>query len=329
MALMKLTDIQKLAKDCYEGKVTKYSVDAAQDVLRAEINKIVGGNWNYTNFQKNKWDVYALVQEMVDVNVNRLTREAFSLFTEVSTTQLGDIPEYTVKNKNLFKVGIIADGINSTRRQRKLNSKLQVTSFKLAVSIYEEFDKFMTGRIDWMDLVDTVSESFNYELATQIATTFEAGYNSINANLKQATNAAGVDAELAKIINKVEGVTGRKAVVYGSAEAVGNIKGADSITDREDVRNNGQVLKFKGTNVVKLQNAYDENGNKWALRNDMLYVIPEGEKIVKLNLEGGVTILEDTTGMTREDQQVEMSMMQKVSIGLLVASKFGAVQITA
>lgn len=55
----------------------------------------------------------------------------------------------------------------------------------------------------------------------------------------------------------------------------------------------------------------------------------KGEKIVKLNLEGGVTILEDTTGMTREDQQIEMSMMQKVSIGLLVASKFGAVQITA
>lgn len=279
MALMKLTDIQKLAKDCYEGKVTNYSVDAAQDVLRAEINKIVGGNWNYTNFQKNKWDVYALVQEMVDVNVNRLTREAFSLFTEVSTTALGDIPEYTVKNKNLFKVGIIADGINSTRRQRKLNSKLQVTSFKLAVTIYEDFDKFMTGRIDWVDLVDTVSESFNYELATQIAGTFEAGYNSINANLKQATNAAGVDAELAKIINRVEGATGRKAVVYGSAEAVGNIKGADSITDREDVRNNGQVLKFKGTNVVKLQNAYDENGNKWALRNDMLYIIPEGNKV--------------------------------------------------
>ena len=64
MALAKLTDIQKIARDCYTGNVEKYSKNAANDVLRAEIIERVGGEWNYTNFQKNKWDVYALLQEI-------------------------------------------------------------------------------------------------------------------------------------------------------------------------------------------------------------------------------------------------------------------------
>lgn len=329
MANIGLTDLQKVARDCYAGKVEGYSNQGGEEVLRKAILEKLGGEWTYANFQRNKWDVYGLIQEMIDVNINRLTRDAFSDFTEIVNTNLGDAPEFKVKNKNLFQVAVIADGINSVRRQRKLDSKLQTSAFKLAIAIYEEFERFITGRIDWADLVDTLSESFNYEIATQIASAFEGAYNDINANLKKSTNSAGVDDELTKIINKVEGATGRKCKVYGTSEALGNIKGASGDLEKEDIRNFGVVRRFKGTDLVKLQNVYDEKNNVWALRNDMLYVIPDGEKIIRMGIEGGVTILEDTTGMTRDDQQVEMSMMQKMHIGVLVASKFGAVQITA
>ena len=37
MALAKLTDIQKIARDCYRGNVEQYSKSAANDVLRAAI----------------------------------------------------------------------------------------------------------------------------------------------------------------------------------------------------------------------------------------------------------------------------------------------------
>ena len=158
---------------------------------------------------------------------------------------------------------------------------------------------------------------------------FEGAYSDINTNLKKSTNAAGVDVELKKIINKVEAATGKRCRVYGTAEALGNIQGTGSELDKNDRRNFGMVTTFQGTPLVKLQNAYDEVNNKWAIRNDMLYVIPDGEKVIKLGLEGGVTVLEDTTGMTRDDQQVEMVMMQKMHLGVLVAAKFGAIQITA
>ena len=51
------------------------------------------------------------------------------------------------------------------------------------------------------------------------------------------------------------------------------------------------------------------------------------EKIVRLGYEGGVTILEDTTGTHRDDQQIEMTYIQKIHVAVLVAAKFGAVEI--
>ena len=75
--------------------------------------------------------------------------------------------------------------------------------------------------------------------------------------------------------------------------------------------------------MVKINNVYDENTDKWALRNDVLYIIPAGEKIVRLGFEGDVTILEDTTGTSRDDQQIEMLLMRKKHLGILSTAKFG------
>ena len=117
MALAKLTGLQKLARDCYEGKVKNYAEGNAEEVLRKEIVERVGGEWNYYNFQKHKWDVYALISEMISPEITRLSAETFADFCEVKDFMLGDKVEFQVKNTDLFKVANIADGVNSTRRQ--------------------------------------------------------------------------------------------------------------------------------------------------------------------------------------------------------------------
>ena len=328
MALAKLTDIQKIARDCYRGNVEKFSKDGANDVLRKEIIERVGGEWNYTNFQRNKWNVYELIQEIVDVNLVNLSEDTFKEFCEVKNFELGDSAEFVIKNNNLFKVGIIADGINSTRRQRKLGNKVRTDAFKLAISTYNELDKFIAGRIDWKDYVDTVVASFNHEIGKQIVGAFEKAYSEIGTNLKVSTNAEGVDEELKKIINRVKGATGKNVEVYGTAEALGKVTGAGALVDADDKREIGYVRVFNGTKLVELPNVYDEANDKWALNNDVLYVLPAGEKVLRLGYEGGTTILEDTTGTHRDDQQIEITYMQKIHLAVLISAKFGAVEIT-
>ena len=325
MALAKITDLQKLALDCYEGKVKNYANGNPEDALRNEIIEKVGGVWNYYNFQKNKWDVYALISEMISVNVSRLSADTFADFCEVRDFMLGDRVEFTVKNNDLFKVANIADGINSTRRQRLLGKRIPTTAYKLAISIYEELDRFLAGRIDWKSMVDNVSASFTQEIANQIAKAMEGAYEQLNSNFVKSGTYS--DKELQALIAKVEGATGQKVAIYGTAEALANVEGAGALIDAEDTRNFGYVQLFNGTKMVKINNVYDEVADKWALRNDVLYIIPAGEKIVRLGFEGDVTILEDTTGTSRDDQQIEMMMMRKMHLGILSTAKFGFFEI--
>ena len=325
MALAKLTDLQKLAMDCYEGKVKNYTNGNPEEALRNEIIEKVGGEWNYYNFQKNKWDVYALIGEMISQNVSRLSAETFADFCEVKDFALGDRVEFTVKNNELFKVANIADGINSTRRQRLMGKRIPTTAFKLAIAIYEELDRFLAGRIDWRAMVDNVSASFNQEIANQIARAMEGAYEQLNSNFVKSGTYS--DKELQTLIAKVEAATGQKVTIYGTAEALANVEGAGALVDAEDTRNFGYVQLFNGTKMVKINNVYDEVADKWALRNDVLYIIPAGEKIVRLGFEGEVTILEDTTGTSRDDQQIEMMMMRKMHLGILSTAKFGFFEI--
>ena len=325
MALAKLTDLQKLAVDCYEGKVKNYANGNPEDALRQEIIEKVGGEWNYYNFQKAKWDVYALISEMISTNVSRLSAETFADFCEVKDFMLGDRVEFTVKNTDLFKVANIADGINSTRRQRLLGKRIPTTAFKLAVAIYEELDRFLANRIDWRAMVDNVTASFTQEIANQIAKAMEGAYEQLNSNFVKSGTYS--DKELQTLIAKVEAATGQKVAIYGTAEALANVEGAGALVDAEDTRNFGYIQLFNGTKMVKINNVYDEVADKWALRNDVLYIIPAGEKIVRLGFEGDLTILEDTTGTSRDDQQIEMLMMRKMHLGILSTAKFGFFEI--
>ena len=321
MALAKLTDLQKLALDCYEGKVKNYTNGNPEDVLRKEIIEKVGGEWTYYNFQKAKWDVYALLSEMISVNVSRLSAETFADFCEVKDFALGDKVEFQVKNTDLYKVANIAEGVNSTRRQRLLGKRIPTTSFKLAIAIYEELDRFLANRIDWKSMVENVSASFNQEVANQIAKAMEGAYEQLNSNFVKSGTYS--DKDLQTLVAKVEAATGQKVAIYGTAEALANVQGAGALIDAEDNRNYGFVQLFNGTKMIKINNVYDEINDKWALRNDVLYVIPAGEKIIRLGFEGDVTILEDTTGTSRDDQQIEMLLMRKMHLGVLSTAKFG------
>ena len=137
MALAKLTDIQKIARDCYTGNVEKYSKNAANDVLRAEIIERVGGEWTYTNFQKNKWDVYALLQEVIDVDLVNLSEEAFKQFCETKNIDLGDANSFWIEGANNLIVSEFSGNHFSIKRQRvEQGSEFIVSTRDYGISVY-------------------------------------------------------------------------------------------------------------------------------------------------------------------------------------------------
>lgn len=324
--LRQMSELQKLSMDAYTGKVDKFSVENAETLIREKLTECVGGKWNYRNFKKNEHDFYALIEELITINLSNLTVEAFGDWVEVKDFELGDKIEFIVENTNLFQVGNIATGTNTIRRQRMLDSKLPTTAYKLSIAIYEEFDKFIAGRIEWAKLVDKVGKSFNREIALQISRAVQNAYSTIHTNLKfQGTYS---DAQLSKLIAKVKGLTGQDVAIYGTSEAVENIEGANCLADLADRRAYGYVKEFKGTPVIELPQTYDAINNTWGVRNDILYIVPAGEKIVRCGFEGEAMVIENTDGTNRNDQQIEYKFQRMVHLGVLSTARFGAMVIT-
>ena len=325
MALAKLTDIQKLALDCYNGKVENFSVKDGEDTLKNEILNMVGGEWDYYSYQENKHKIFRLISEVLTVKVNELTAESFAAFCEVRDYALGDKVEFTVKNTDLFKVANIADGKNSTRRSRLLGRKVPTVAYKLAVAVYEEFDRFLAGRIDFRELVDRAAASFQHEIAMQISGAVQNAYTTTHENLKVSANYS--DAELKKLIAKVKGATGQEVVIYGTPTALGQVESAGAIADLNDKRQFGYTKIFDGVQMLELPQVYDVENNQFGVKENLLLVLPVGEKLVKLGFEGQLMTIENTDGSVRDDQQIEFFMQRKLHLGVLVASRFGAYEI--
>lgn len=325
--LRRMSELAQLSMDAYTGKVDKFSVQDAEALIREKLTECVGGKWNYRNFKKNEHDFYALIEELITINLSNMTVESFGDWVEVKDFELGDKIEFRVENTNLFQVGNIATGTNTIRRQRMLDSKLPTTAYKMSIAIYEEFDRFLAGRIDWAKLVDKVGKSFNREVALQISRAVQNAYKTIHTNLKYEGTYA--DAQLSKLISKVKGLTGQDVAIYGVSEAIENIQGANCLADLADRRAYGYIKEFKGVPVIELPQTYDAVNNKWGVRNDILYIVPAGEKIVRCGFEGEAMVIENTDGTKRNDQQIEYKFQRMMHLGVLSTARFGAYVITA
>ena len=324
MAMMKkLTDLQQLSVDLYNGKVDTYSVKEAEDKLRGVLIDAVGGEWDYYAFKENKYRVFKIMAELLSVTVANLTKEAFGQFVEVKDFELGDKVEFKVENQSMFDVSVISTGTNNLRRQKMLSRTIPTEAYKLGVMIMAEADEFIAGRINWATMVDRVAKSFEHKLATQIVEGIQEAYSAVHTNLKISGTVD--DAKLAELVNKVEAATGQKCAIYGTKAALAQVKGLETLQDDlRDKRNNGYVKVFEGTQCVELLNTYNVDKDAWAINNKLLLVIPVGEKIVRMGFEGQALVDEITDNTARKDQQMEYLFERKCHMGILATKVFGA-----
>lgn len=326
----KLTDVQKLALDCYYGKVTKFSQEEGESILRNKMVEILGElPENPAKFRRKfnavSGEFFELVEEVITVTLNRLSEDAFGDFCNFKNFEIGQKPEIRINSAELYKVSKIATGLTTVRSQKIFNRKVQVETFKMAVKAYEEWFDFITGRISWTETVDRVVASYHHEMANTIASSVFNAYNIAHTNLKETTNAP--DEPLKKMIAKVKGATGKNVAVFGTPSALDKIVGATSEKDLDDKREFGYIKRFNGVDCIQLPQSYDVENNVFIGAEDILLVLPVGEKIVNAGYEGDVMIIENIDPAKRQDMLMEFEYLRMAYVSTIVASVFGAIKI--
>lgn len=317
------TELMKLALDVYENRVQgNFSKKDGEEAIRKAIKEAVGGEWNYYNFKKNRYDVYAIISEVLTLPVQASVEGLFNGLVGVEQVALGDKKVFEVENTDLFKVAKVAKGNSDIRRQRIFNNEVEISTDNLAIKIYEDFDKFIAGRVDFAKLVDKVNKSIANDTAVKIADAIFGSYSKLSATY--GVKGSYDESKMDDIIAHVEAKTGMRVALYGTKKALGKVTSAIvADSQKETYSALGHYGSYKGTEMITLPQVHENGTDTFALPSDIVLVLPVGLEIAKVVYEGE-PIVDDTQDFTkRNDRQIEFLVSYSMGLAVLVANYFG------
>ena len=327
-----MLSVKDVAVALYHGNIqTKFgrSEEDANQLIRAAILKAAGceNGWDRYMFEHNKHLVFKILSEILDEVVGEQVAKQYENWVDFRNVALGDTIEFNVPNNDLFEVGIVADGTDNLRRQRIMHNKIAMNSFQLGVKIYEEYLMFVMGKIDFVDMIKRVAKSVENTLMRIVVKAIENAYVPVG-NEKYGFAGSYSDDEVLRIAENVQAKTGLRPVIYGSKSALANLRKSSSAlwseAEKEEVRRNGHVGLFNGYDVIEIPNFMDNQDNL-VLNQNMLFVIPDGTKIIKLLNEGQAEIYQSNDQHNRADNQIEYQFMARYQLGVLKSNVYGVI----
>lgn len=315
-----MTDLQQLALDAYRGNVKGFSVSEADEAIRRAMNEAVGGELNYYNYIDNKGRFFQVLRDVIQITTPEFA-DFFSQWVETRDLALGDSQEFIIEDDELFRVASIADGSNDLRRQMLYNRKLEVSTNRIGLKIFHEMELFLAGRIEWVTLINKVRRSMEKEISNMIYKAVHGSFDLLSA--PYAVTGVFDEGELQDMIAHVFARTGKRPKIYGTAKALAKITNATmSETAKDDIYRLGHIAHYHGTPMVEIPQFHKHGTNEFAVHDDFLLIVPDGEKIVKLVFQGQPTVIESTDVGARNDQQIEFLFTRRIGIAVLVPLHF-------
>lgn len=315
-------ELVKLALDMKKGKITNYTKDEANEVLRQELIELNGGSdkLNAKSFRKYP-EMFEIIEQILDNAISDGITDQFSDFVETVQLDWGDTQVFTMDENRLFDVSVVADGNGDIRRDRLDSSEVTVRTKTYAVSVYEELHRILAGRVSFDRMIDIVARSYENKIQTEIYNAIYNSYDQLNATYR--ATGTFTEATLNDLIAHVEASSNSEVMILGTKSALAKIDKTKVSDTMIDERNRmGYVGIYNGTPLVEIRQVHRSGTHEFAIDNNFLIVAPQGlEPFVKLILEGDSLIEEVTEG--RKDMQREYRFIKKAGFVVLASSNYG------
>lgn len=327
---METNKLIKLAVDTVKGVPSAFSEGNPSDVIRNALIEANGGSTkiDVKAMRKTNGSFYELVEELIVASIIEGLPESNPIFkwAETKNGKAGDKPEFKVHKDSVLAVAEVANGTLGIRRQRIFGDTTKtLTPIPHAVKVYEELQRLLAGRADWVDFVNAVSRSFILDTNRAIANAF-ASIATTTPNVIPETGSFS-EASMVALIEKVEmNNPGKTARIFGTKTALRNLNVSTSNmvgeTIKDDYYNMGYMGKFNGTEVFELKNGLKTDGTTKILDDTKLYVIATDEQFIKYYNEGDALIVESKLG-DNSDLTQDYTVINTYAVAVELADKIG------
>lgn len=327
---MEITKLVELGIAAATGKIpAEYSAADVNETLREELKAFN----SYSYYRANKNLLFQLIEEIANVVVPKKVIAQFGAFAEVQSVNPGE--KIVFKQRTGVARGkrfVTVAGEYGTYRTFNVDSRdITMSPRVYAGAAILELGDFLCGRVDMAELMDIIIEGLSDSIYNEVQGALKAAISAEDRPAANKAVVAGFDAkEFDKIINTVaaygDSVTiyctrAFATTLYNQPGWAGDANPMTALQDYNDVREMGYVGRYKGTNVVLLEQSFvDESNTEKLVDDEYAYIIPAGkEKPVKIGIEGGTLIDE----FRLQDGSVEVQAQHMFDVAVVANNYWG------
>jgi hypothetical protein len=250
--------------------------------------------------------------------------EAYGGFVEYQGLAQGQKPKFKTKKGRRGLLNFITKvGLGGVIERTRLDvGYINMTMEAYGGAVYVEFERFLDGVVDFTDLIDAILDGIIEKINVQIQTTLKASFSNLATTMKVQANTFN-PTDMTTIIQNVQSY-GDRVVIFCTPVFAGTIEEAEgfvSDTDKNEMREQGHVGKFRSADVIVLNNAFtDETNVSKVLDDEYAFIIPTNEeRIVKCGFEGETIVKESEN----EDDSMEFKAYKKFGIAIVHNNYYG------
>ena len=329
---MEITKLVELGIAAATGNIpAEYSAADVNETLREELKAFN----SYSYYRANKNLLFQLIEEIANVVVPKKVIAQFGAFAEVQSVNPGE--KIVFKQRTGVARGkrfVTVAGEYGTYRTFNVDSRdITMSPRVYAGAAILELGDFLCGRVDMAELMDIILEGLSDSIYKEVQGALVAAINAEDrptANKAIMTN--GFDAEAFDGVLSTVAAYGDSVTIYCTrafASTLFNQPGwaatpTSSMKDLDDVREMGYVGRYKGANIVLLEQSFeDESNTTKTVEDKYAFIMPAGkEKPVKIGIEGGTLIDE----FRLQDGSVEVQAQHMFDVAVVANNYWGIVE---
>lgn len=198
------------------------------------------------------------------------------------------------------------------------------------IKVYEEFERYMAGRIDWPNFITKLYEAVDKLVNDMLYQAFLGLDEQVPAEYKFTGNPT--EESLLNIVEMVQTATGKEVMIAGPRTAIAKITsltGAEMWSDNmKNERNTlGQLGVWNGIKLFRVPQVFAKGTRTFVYPEKKFFVLPiTDNRPIKLIYEGDSLYNENTDWTTLRDMTIEAEYYTKLGIGVVFGSDFAVGQ---
>lgn len=332
---MEISKLVELGIAAATGKIpAEYSASDVNETLREELKAFN----NYSYYRANKNLLFQLIEEIANVVVPKKVIAQFGAFAEVQSVNPGE--KIVFKQRTGVARGkrfVTVAGEYGTYRTFNVDSRdITMSPRVYAGAAILELGDFLCGRVDMAELMDIILEGLSDSIYKEVQGALVAAINAGDRPTANKASMTGFSATAFDSVLNTVAAYGDSVTIYCTRAFAstlfnqpgwaGNANPTTALADYNDVREMGYVGRYKGANIVLLEQSFEDETNTTKTVDDKYaFIMPAGkEKPVKIGIEGGTLIDE----FRLQDGSVEVQAQHMFDVAVVANNYWGIVENT-